>query len=236
MSEEELSVSVRWKRPARRAIPILVGAISLGAGAMRLVEQRDREPVALSTHVEREWSCVADEPGRSFGMEEQRDADQSWTSGRDADTARVTLLEETLTRRIIGAFYHVYNRLGSGHLEPVYRDALAIELRKRGIEVVVEQRIDVWYDGQSIGFYRADLVVEGVVVIEIEAARTLDDPAHTQLLNYLTCSDIRVGLLLHFGPSPKFYRAVRSRNRERTQAPPASAPRAPIRDPSQSDD
>jgi len=236
MSEEELSVSVRWKRPARRAIPILVGALSVGVSVSRLPEPRDRDAHATPVPAAREWSCTADELGRSFGMDERRDADGSRKRGRSAETARVVLLEERLTRRIIGAFRHVHDRLGYGHREPVYRDALAIELRKRGIEVVVEQRVDVWYDGQIIGFHRADLIADGVVVIDIVAGRMFDDSARAQLLNYLACSDIRVGVLLHFGPSPEFHRVIRARNRERTQAPPASAPPAPIRVPRQQDE
>lgn len=215
MSEEELSVSVRWKRPARRAIPILVGALSVGVSTLRLLEPRDRDAHATPVWSASEWSCTADELERSFGMTDERIAETRGNGENGRNTSREGngfLLEKELTRQAIRAFYRVYNRLGYGRLEPVYENALAIELTKMGIPFERQKRIEVWYDQEVIGVYRADLVIDGKVIVEIKAGRTLDESARAQLLDYLTCSDIQVGLLLHFGPTPKFHRVVNTRN------------------------
>src|SRR5918999_3132505 len=121
-----------------------------------------------------------------------------------------TLFEEALTRRVIGAFYDVYNSLGYGFLESVYANALAFEIVSRGLHVVREARADVRYKGEVVGMFRADLLVESRVVVELKASAKLD-PAHaSQLLNYLRATDLEVGLLLHFGPRPGIKRFVAS--------------------------
>lgn len=102
-----------------------------------------------------------------------------------ADVRAGRLIEEQLTHRIVGAFYHVYDRLGFGFLESVYRRALSHELKKRGLRVQEEVVIDVWYDGIRVGDSRADLVVEEKVVVEIKASHLLSDSDWKQLLNYL---------------------------------------------------
>lgn len=111
-----------------------------------------------------------------------------------------TYPERELTRVIIGAFFRVYNELGFGFLESVYRRALAHELRKLRLGLDVEVPIDVWYDGIEVGHFRADLLVQRRVIVEIKAATALADADRKQLLNYLRATDVEVGLLLHFGP------------------------------------
>jgi GxxExxY protein len=122
-----------------------------------------------------------------------------------------------LTREIIGRFRRVYNRLDYGYLEHIYRAALTLELTKLGLHVRAEAPLDVWYDGVRIGTYRADLIVENAVVVELKASHALDDTARRQLLNYLRCTDIEVGLLLHFGPKPSVKRLIHTRNIGRMQ-------------------
>ena len=111
-----------------------------------------------------------------------------------------------ITELIIQAFYTVYNTLGYGFLEKVYVNALAIELRRLGLEVVQEMRIAVYYGGEMIGEYFADLVVAGVVIVEVKAAKSLLDEHEAQLLNYLKATPYEVGLVLNFGPKPEFKR------------------------------
>lgn len=115
---------------------------------------------------------------------------------------------EQITARVIHAFYTVYNTLGYGFLEKVYENALAIELRKNGLSVCQQMAIEVRYNGAVVGEYFADLVVEGLVIIEIKAARTLAAEHEAQLLNYLEATDYEVGLLLNFGPDPEVRRKV----------------------------
>ena len=101
--------------------------------------------------------------------------------------------------------------LGYGFLESVYRKALAIELRSRGLRVQEEVPIEVFFKGANVGRFRLDLLVEGRVGVEIKASATLGPTDKDQTLNYLTSTTVDVGLLLHFGPSPKLYRFVSPR-------------------------
>ena len=109
---------------------------------------------------------------------------------------------------VIGAFFEVYNLLRPGFLEAVYARALEVELRLRGIDVQREACITVWYKGHEVGFYRADLLVDGWIIVEIKATKALDDSARYQLLNYLRATGLALGLLLHFGPKANFQRVV----------------------------
>jgi len=76
------------------------------------------------------------------------------------------LLHKHVTDKILRAFYNVYNTLGLGFLEKVYENALAIEMRCMGLRVAQQQQLKVFYHGQEVGDYRADIVVEGLVIIE----------------------------------------------------------------------
>jgi len=114
----------------------------------------------------------------------------------------------SLTGEIIGAFLEVHRTFGYGFLESVYRRALSVELAHRGIAVGQEVGYELVHRGVPIGFYRADLVVESVVVVEVKAGLVPDPVAPVQLLNYLKVSRLPVGLLLHFGPRPGIKRVV----------------------------
>ena len=119
-----------------------------------------------------------------------------------------------LTEKIIGAFFTVYNSLGYGFSEKVYENALVLELRKLGLKVEQQKRITVYYDGQVVGEYLADIVVNGVVIIELKAVRQLLKEHEAQLLNYLKATMIEVGLLLNFGPKAEFKRKVYDNDRK----------------------
>jgi GxxExxY protein len=118
----------------------------------------------------------------------------------------LSLKHADVTELIIKAFYTVYNTLGYGFLEKVYGNALAIELRKLGLEVIQEARIAVYYEGELVGEYFADLLVDGVVIVELKAAKRLLEEHEAQLLNYLKATPYEVGLVLNFGPKPEFKR------------------------------
>lgn len=120
-----------------------------------------------------------------------------------------------VTDRILKGFYAVYNQLGYGFLEKVYERALAIELRKLGLQVVCQHPIPVHYDGQVVGEFFADVVVNDLVVVEIKAVRTLATEHEAQLLNYLNATSYEVGLLLNFGPKPEVKRKVFDNERKR---------------------
>ena len=111
-----------------------------------------------------------------------------------------------ITDKIIAAFYKVYNTLGYGFLEKVYDNAVVIELRKQGLEVISQAPITVFYEDNVVGEYFADLLVANAVIIELKAAKDLADEHEAQLLNYLKATPHEVGLLLNFGPKPQFKR------------------------------
>lgn len=108
---------------------------------------------------------------------------------------------DKLTETIIGCGFSVINTLGTGFLEKVYENALAIELNISGLRCEQQKALPVIYRGTLIGNYYADIVVEGQVILEIKAAKVIDDSYQAQLLNYLKASGIHTGLILNFGTS-----------------------------------
>ena len=115
------------------------------------------------------------------------------------------------TKVIIGAFYKVYNSLGYGFLEKVYVNSLLIELRKLGLVCETHYQITVFYDDQEVGFYIADILVNGFIIIEVKATETLCEAHEFQLVNYLKATETEVGLLLNFGKKPECKRKVFSK-------------------------
>jgi GxxExxY protein len=127
----------------------------------------------------------------------------------------MTLKHEGLTGQIIKAFYKVYNELGYGLLEKVYENALALELQSMGLGVRRQQPTRVYYLGRQVGDYYADLVVENLVIIELKCAEGINDAYEAQLLNYLKATEIEIGLLLNFGPTPEFRRKIFNNDKKR---------------------
>jgi GxxExxY protein len=125
------------------------------------------------------------------------------------------LLHKNVTDKILRAFYNVYNTLGPIFLEKVYENALAIELRGMGLRVSQQQQLKVYYQGQLVGDYKADLVVEGLVILELKVADAMNEVFEAQLMNYLKATEIEVGMILNFGPEPKFKRMVWTNDRKR---------------------
>lgn len=115
---------------------------------------------------------------------------------------------EKITEKIIEAFYKVYNTLGYGFLEKVYLNAMYIELIAMGLKVDKEKQIFVYYLGNVVGDYNADLIVEDVVAVELKAKEVLVEQNELQLVNYLKATNIEVGLLLNFGKKPQMKRKI----------------------------
>jgi len=118
------------------------------------------------------------------------------------------MLHEEITDKIIGAYYKVYNTLGYGFLEKVYENAMRIELRKMGFEVLQQENIKVYYEAEEVGDYYADLLVENLVIVELKAAKEICEEHEAQLTNYLRATKIEVGLLLNFGTRAEFKRKI----------------------------
>jgi GxxExxY protein len=118
------------------------------------------------------------------------------------------LLHGELTDRVLRAFFDVYTQLGHGFLESVYEAALTIALNESGLKAERQVPISVRFRGRCIGEYRADLVVEDLLILEIKAQAALSPINEAQLLNYLKATGMQVGLLLNFGPKPQFKRRI----------------------------
>ena len=113
-----------------------------------------------------------------------------------------------LTHEAIGAFYEVYNTLQFGLLESAYARAMEVELIQQGIPVEREAPLSIHYKNHLIGAYRADLIVDRRLVLELKTQAEVGHPEKRQLLHYLRLTNIRVGLLLNFGPEAKVLRVI----------------------------
>lgn len=118
------------------------------------------------------------------------------------------MLHDDLTRRVIRAFYEVHWELGCGFLETVYVKALEMALAEVGLGYAREVPLPVLFRGRRIADFRADFLVEGLVLLEIKAVRDIERAHVAQLLNYLRATDVEVGLLLNFSLRPVFRRLV----------------------------
>lgn len=109
--------------------------------------------------------------------------------------------EEKLTYSIRGAMFEVYNTLGGGFLESVYQEALGIELERKGIRFEKEKHIYIQYKNKVLNkYFIADYLCEDEVLIEIKAVSELLKEHEAQILNYLKATDLRLGILVNFGP------------------------------------
>ena len=123
------------------------------------------------------------------------------------------LLERAVSKDIIECFFEVYNTLGFGFLENIYSLAMERELLARGRRVQREVVVPIWYKGEVLTKQRLDMIVDDRVLVETKASAALPVTGEDQLLNYLKATPLEVGLLLHFGPEPKFYRRVHTDKR-----------------------
>jgi GxxExxY protein len=149
---------------------------------------------------------ITDKPFRSFS---RTGADQ--------------LKHSALTEKIIGIFYDVYNELGYGFLECVYKETMRLALTDAGMSVSVEQPIPVYFKGRKVGDFRADMLVDGTVLLELKAVRVLDKAHEAQLLHYLKATSIEVGLLLNFGERPQFRRLLFDNERKKIRENPCGS-------------
>jgi GxxExxY protein len=123
-----------------------------------------------------------------------------------------------LTDIIIGVFYDVYNELGFGFLESVYRNALKLALIEKGLAVEAEKAISVYFRGMRVGDFRADLIVNGLVLLELKTAEAIAMAHEAQVLNYLRSTDLELGLILNFGPKPQVRRLLFDNVRKQRRA------------------
>ena len=118
------------------------------------------------------------------------------------------LLEEELTRAVIGVFFDVHRALGFGFREYLYSLALERELVARGHRVQREVAVMVYFKGAELAWQTLDMIVDERLIIETKATELLHSGAKRQLFSYLSATNLEVGLLLHFGREPKFQRVI----------------------------
>ena len=119
-----------------------------------------------------------------------------------------TYLHSDITDKIIKAYYKVYNALGYGFLEKVYEKAMMVEFKKMGIKAFNQLPVTVFYEGEMVGDYKADIIVLDKVILELKAADSLCEEHEAQLMNYLKATEVEVGLLLNFGLKPQMKRKI----------------------------
>ena len=106
---------------------------------------------------------------------------------------------ETLVRTVIESAKNIRRHLGPGYLESVYKNAMLVELKKHSLFYEIEKPINVYYDNILVGEFKADIVVENVLILELKAVQSLHMAHEIQLVNYLTATGIDNGLLINFG-------------------------------------
>ena len=106
---------------------------------------------------------------------------------------------EELIKTVIDGCYQVHMAFEAGYLESVYKKALVIELQSRGLNVQEEVELRVIYKGYEVGYFKADVIVEGKLILELKAIANLTVHNELQLVNYLCCTGIDDGLLVNFG-------------------------------------
>ncbi len=132
----------------------------------------------------------------------------------NADVPSAHFAGEPLTKHVIGIYYEVYNELGVGFCEAVYRRAMCVALNAEGLETLQEVPVEVVFRGIVVGLFRTDLVVRQTLAIELKCSRTIEPVHEAQFLNFLRASDFELGLLFNFGPTPEFKRRIWSNDRK----------------------
>jgi GxxExxY protein len=153
------------------------------------------------------------------------------TSLTRMDTDSHGLKHFEVTEKIIGIFYEVYNELGHGFLESVYEQALAIAFSEHQVFFQRQIAIPVWFHGKPVGDFRADLLVDNKVIVELKVGRAIESAWEKQLLNYLRGTEIEIGLLLNFGPSAQFRRLVFDNGRKKIRENPCKSVEKKLADP-----
>ena len=122
---------------------------------------------------------------------------------------------ETLVKTVIECSKNIRRHLGPGYLESVYKNAMLVELKKNGLSYEVEKPINVYYEDVLVGDFKADIIVEGILILELKAVQSLHMAHEIQLVNYLTATGVDNGLLINFGSEElqfkRKYRVYRKR-------------------------
>ena len=126
------------------------------------------------------------------------------------NTNKNKILYKDLSYKIVGLAMQVYNKLGYGFLEKVYENALMVLFRRERIKAEQQFPITVYFEGEVVGDYFADILVENKIIIELKVAEKITDYHRAQVLNYLNATGLRLAIILNFGKEGlKFERFVK---------------------------
>ena len=125
------------------------------------------------------------------------------------------LVHRDITEKIIQSFFEVHTALGGGHFEAVYKKAMVIAMRARGLRCATEVPFAVFFRNENVGDYRADIVAESAVIVEVKAGSGIHEAHRSQTFNYLKASKLKVALLTNFGIKADFERVYLSGTRRR---------------------
>ncbi len=121
------------------------------------------------------------------------------TQNETQNNAEKGLLYEDLTYKIRGIIFDVRKKLGLGHKELVYHNAIEIELKKQNISFKSEATVPIFYEGQKVGIYQPDFIIEDKIILELKALPELGRPQTEQIWSYLKGSEYKLALLVNFG-------------------------------------
>ncbi len=113
-----------------------------------------------------------------------------------------------ITEKIFRGFYTVYNNFGTGFLESVYENSLLIKLQNSGLKAHSQMPLSVYYREQVVGEFKADILVNDAVLLELKAVKRIEEVHKAQLINYLKVTGLEIGLILNFGNKPDFKRII----------------------------
>lgn len=124
------------------------------------------------------------------------------------------ILFKELSFSVVGAAMEVHKVLGPGFLESVYQLALEKELTLRGIPFRNQVELPVFYKGDLVGIYKADLIIDNKIIIEIKGISRLNTSHQAQALHYLAATGLQLAILINFGMSSlEYHRVVKSENK-----------------------
>jgi len=106
--------------------------------------------------------------------------------------------DDLVIGEVIAAALELHRALGPGYLESIYRRGMLVELQKRRLDVETEKIVEVWYRGELLGTHRVDLIVQGLVVVELKAVERLEPVHRNQMVASLKSTKLRAGLLINF--------------------------------------
>jgi GxxExxY protein len=160
---------------------------------------------------------------KKLSTDKKLNADEKTSTDLKENSTTFRGLHSQVTEKVIGVFFEVYNELGGGFLESVYQQALRIALMQAGLLVAVEVPVPVYFRGEVVGNFRADLMVNDCVLVELKAVAAFDRAHDGQVLHYLRATSLEVGLLLNFGPRAQFRRFILENDKKKIRVLPGES-------------